>query len=96
MFIFSFKSVLGGEVDHPLRLDFQRFLSAPSNARSVVITTGRSEGGAMKRGVGGGSGELEGRAVRLGDDSVEWGFGNRGRYWPGGGRGWDCGRGLSP
>ena len=41
----------------------------------------------MIGGVGGDSGESEGQTVRLGDCSVERGFGNRGRYWPGGGRG---------
>ena len=41
----------------------------------------------MIGGVGGDSGESEGRTVRLGDSSVERGFGDRGRYWPGGGRG---------
>ena len=47
--------------DHP---------TAPSNARSVAIATGRSEGDIVIGGVGEDSGESEGRAVRLGGGSM--------------------------
>ena len=66
--------ILDGETDwlletlqKPARWDHP---AAPSNARSVVIATGRSEGDVMIRGVGGDSGESEGHTVRLGDGSV--------------------------
>ena len=44
--------------------------AAPSNARSAAIATGRSEGDMVIGGVGGDSGESEGRTVRLEDGNV--------------------------
>ena len=53
-----------------VQLCLRRKLPVPGTKRGAILATGRSEGDIMIRGVGGDSGEPEGRIVRLGDGSV--------------------------